>query len=54
MKQLMILTVALLAATSSVALAQGSLQTLDVTAVMSPQEALQFDFPTDAPLRGPL
>lgn len=49
MKPIMILTVALLAATSSVVLAQDSLQTLDVTAVMSPQEALQFDFPTDAP-----
>jgi hypothetical protein len=49
MKQIMILTVALLATTSSVALAQDSLQTLDVTAVMSPQEALQFDFPTEAP-----
>lgn len=49
MRRFSILATALLAITSSLALGQGALQTLDVTAVMSPQEALQFDFPTEAP-----
>jgi len=49
MKRISMLAAVLLAITSSLALGQDSLQTLDVTAVMSPQEALQFDFPTQAP-----